>query len=114
MFFFNLYGHGKLEFKFVHGRAGKQVGGHKICPKRCTHQMPKLQKKMIEPRVFREKSSFSCRHICLGKQLLPQINICCREVMRYNKMTSSMVQPLLDACSILEKRLPSGRVGFEF
>ena len=63
---------------------------------------------------FREKGSFSCRHICLGKELLPQINISCREVMQNNKMTSSMGQLLLDACSILEKRLPGSRVGFEF
>ena len=65
-------------------------------------------------RSFREKGSFSCRHICFGKQLLLQINICCRKVMQNNKMTSSMGQPLLDACSILEKRLPGSRAGFEF
>ena len=31
---------------------------------------------------FREKGSLSCRHICSGKQLLPQINSCCQEVMQ--------------------------------
>ena len=62
---------------------------------------------------FREKGSFSCRHICLGKQLLPKINICCREVMQNNK-DDFMGQPLMDACSILEKRLSGSRVGFEF
>ena len=49
---------------------------------------------------FGENGLFSCRHICFGKQLLPQINIYCREVMQNNKITSLMGQPLLDACSI--------------
>ena len=44
---------------------------------------------------FRENGSFSCRHMCLGKQLLPQINVCCREVMQNNKMSSSMGQPVI-------------------
>ena len=43
MFFlyFDLYGHGKLDLKFVHGRAEKSVGSNKICPKECTDQRPK-------------------------------------------------------------------------
>ena len=49
---------------------------------------------------FGENGLFSCGHICFGKQLLPQISICCREVMQNNKITSLMGQPLLDACSI--------------
>ena len=67
----------------------------------------------MEPRVL-GKGWLSCRHICLGKQLLQQINICCQEVMQNNKMTSSMDQPLLGCCSILEKRLSGSRVGSEF
>ena len=39
--------------------------------------------------IFREKSSFICRHIYLHKQLLPQIKSCCQEVMQNNEMTSS-------------------------
>ena len=45
-----------------------------------------------------EKGLFICGHIYLGKQLLPQINSCCQEVMQNNDFP--MVQPLLDACSI--------------
>ena len=37
---------------------------------------------------FRETGSFSCRHICLGRQLLPQINICCRKVMQNKSLAS--------------------------
>ena len=114
MFCFNLYGHGKLDLRSGHGRAQKLVGGNKICPKKVYTPKAEIAEENNRTTSFREKGSFSCRHICLGKQLLSQINICCREVMQNNKTTSSMGQPLLDACSILEKRLPGSRVGFEF
>ena len=55
----------------------------------------------MEPRPFLENSLFSCG-VYLGKQLLQQINNCCREVMQNNKMTSLIFQLLLDACSILK------------
>ena len=32
--YFDLYGHGKLALKFVHGRDEKCDGGNKICPKK--------------------------------------------------------------------------------
>ena len=37
---------------------------------------------------FGDKGLFLCRHIYLCKQLLPQINSCCQEVMQNNEMTS--------------------------
>ena len=37
---------------------------------------------------FGEKGVFICRHIYLCKQLLPQINSCCQEVMQNNEMNS--------------------------
>ena len=46
---------------------------------------------------FGENGLFSCGHISFCKQLLPQINICCREVMQNNKTTSLIGQPLFDA-----------------
>ena len=114
MLFLSLYGHEKLDLKFVHGGAEKKVEGNKICPKRVYISEAEIAEESNGTTSFREKGSFGCRHICLGKQWLPQINIYCREVMQNNKMTSSMGQPLLDTCSILEKRLPGSRVGSEF
>ena len=32
LLYFDLYGHGKLDLKYVHGRAEKCVGSNKICP----------------------------------------------------------------------------------
>ena len=32
--YFDLYGHGKLDLNFVHGRAEKCVGSNQICPKK--------------------------------------------------------------------------------
>ena len=37
---------------------------------------------------FGEKGLFVCGHICLCKQLLPQINSCCQKVMQNNEMIS--------------------------
>ena len=111
--FFNLYCNGKLDLKFVHGRAEKYVGGNKICPKK-VHTSEAETAEENNRTSFRKKVSFRCRHISLSEQFLLQINICCRAVMQNNQMTSSMGQPLLDACSILEKRLSDSRVGYEF
>ena len=81
--FFNLYCHGKLDLKFF-SMAGPRSGleATRIVQKGCTHQRPKLPRKIMEPRVLEKGVLFSCRHICLGKQLLLQMNICCREVMQ--------------------------------
>ena len=49
---------------------------------------------------FGEKCLFSWGHVYFGKQLLPKINIHCREVMQNNLKTSLMGHPLLGACSI--------------
>ena len=61
--------------------------------KRCA----KLAEENSRTTSFGENDLFGCRHIYFGKQFLPQINICCREVMQNNKITSLMDQPLLDA-----------------
>ena len=114
MSFFKLYGRGKLDLKLVHGMAEKQVRGKKISPRKVHTSEAEIAEENNKTASFRENDMFICRHICLGKQLLPQINICCREVMQNNKMTFLMSQPLLDACSILEKRPPGSRVVFEF
>ena len=37
---------------------------------------------------FGEKACLVCRHVYLCKQLLPQINSCCQEMMQNNEMTS--------------------------
>ena len=49
--YFGLYGHGKLDLKFVHGRAEKSVGSNKIC----SYPRPKSLRKIIEPRVLKKK-----------------------------------------------------------
>ena len=46
---------------------------------------------------FGEKGLFICGHINLVKQLLPQINDCCQEVLQNNEMTS----PLSNHCWML-------------
>ena len=116
--FFNLYGHGKLDLSLFMAGPISRLEARRFVQKRFTHQRPKLPRKINNRNTsFREKGfsfRFSCRHICLGKQWLPQKDICCREVVQDNKITSSMGQPLLDACSILEKRLQGSRVDFEF
>ena len=66
---------------------------------------PKSKKLYISSRNRRETTNFGekgllvCRHVYFGKQLLPQINDCCREMLQNNE-DFPMVQPLLDACSI--------------
>ena len=41
LYYFVLYGYGKLDLRFVHGRAKNCVGSNKICPKWCTyHEKP--------------------------------------------------------------------------
>ena len=81
--YFDLYGHGKLDLKFVHGRevCWKQQG---------------LSKKVYISEAeennrttsFGEKGLVICGHIYLCNQLLPQINSCYQEVMQNNEMTS--------------------------
>ena len=46
---------------------------------------------------FGQKGLFICGHIYLGRQLLPQINNCCQEVLQNNEITS----PWSNHCSML-------------
>ena len=77
--YFDLCGHGKLDLKFVHGRAEKKVGSNKICQIKVY-----ISKAEIGEESNRE-GWFISRHIYLGKQLLPQINNCCQEVLQNNE-----------------------------
>ena len=86
--YFDLYGHGKLDCEFVHGRAEKCVGSNKICPKRCTYQEAEIAEENNRTMSFGVKGLFICRHIYLCKQLLPQIISCYQEVMQNNEMIS--------------------------
>ena len=72
-----------------------EVGSNKICPKRLYTSEVEIAEENNRTTSFGEKGLFICGHIYFGKQLLLQINICCREVMQNNK-----AQTLLDACSI--------------
>ena len=40
---------------------------------------------------FGENGLFICGQIYFGKQLLPQINNCCQEVLQNNEMTSPTI-----------------------
>ena len=53
--FFNLYGHGKLDLKLVHGRAEKLVGGNKVCLKKVYTSEDENVEAIIEPRVLEKK-----------------------------------------------------------
>ena len=53
--YFDLYGHGKLNLKFVHGRAKSRLEATRFVQKRCTFLRPKSPKKIIEPRVLEKK-----------------------------------------------------------
>ena len=95
-----MYGHGKLDLKFVHGRTKKLVGSNKVCPEKVYTSKAEIAEEKSRTTSFGENGLFSCERICFGKQLLLQINIYCQEVMQNNGITYLMGQPLLDACSI--------------
>ena len=76
--YFNLHGHGKLDFTFVHGSAEKCVGSNKICPNKLHISVAEIDEENNRTTSFGEKGSFICRHIYSGEELLPQINNCCQ------------------------------------
>ena len=76
-----LYGHGKLDLKFVHGRAEKCVGSNKIYPNKVYISEAEIAEENNRTTSFGEKGLFICGHIYSGEQLLPQINSCCQVVM---------------------------------
>ena len=59
-----------------------------ICPKKVHMSEAKIAEENNRTTSFGEKGLFICKHIHLCKQLLPQINSCCQEVMQNNEMTS--------------------------
>ena len=87
-YIFYLYGHGKLDLKFAHGRAEKQAGSNKICPKKVYISEAEIVEENNRTKNFGETGLFICGHIYSGKQLLPQIKNCCPEVLQNNWMTS--------------------------
>ena len=52
------------------------VGSNKIGPKGCAY-LAEIAEENIRTTSFGEKGLFICRHIYLGKRLLPQLNNCC-------------------------------------
>ena len=96
---FILYGQGKLDLKFLYGRAKKWFGSNKVCPNNVYTSEAEIPEENSRPRGL-EKMVCLVTETCFGKQLLLQINICCWEMMQNNKITSLMGQPLLDDCSI--------------
>ena len=50
------YGHGKLDLKFVHGRAETRLEATRFVQKRCIHLRPKLPRKIAEPRILERKA----------------------------------------------------------
>ena len=83
-----MYGHGKLDLKFVHGRAENRDWKQQDSSKKAYTSEAKIAEKNTITTSFGEKGLLSCRHIYFGKKLLPQINNCHREVMENNKVTS--------------------------
>ena len=79
--YFDLYGHGKLDLKFVHGKAEKCVGSNKICLNKVYISEDEIAEENNRTTSFGEKGLFICRHIYLGEQLLSQINSYCQVVM---------------------------------
>ena len=79
---FLMYGHGKLDLKFVHGRAEVAVGSSKIYPEKAYTSGAEIANENSRTSRFGKKGLFSSGHIYFDKQLLPQTNICCREVMQ--------------------------------
>ena len=79
--YFDVYCHGKLDLKFVHGRAEKCVGSNKICSQKVYISEAEIAEESNRTTSFGKKGLSICRHVDLGKQLLLRINSCCQEVM---------------------------------
>ena len=79
--YFDMYGHGKLELKFVHGRADQCVGSNKICPNMLHISEAEITEENNRTTSFEENGLFIYGHIYSGEQMLPQINSCCQVVM---------------------------------
>ena len=67
--YFDLHGHGKLNLKFVYGRAEKCVGNNKICPNKLRISEAEIAEKKIEPRVLEKK-------VCLFADTFTQVSNC--------------------------------------
>ena len=97
--FFILYGHEKLDLKDCSWQGRKVDWKRQGLSKKVYTSKAEIAEENSRTTSFGENGLFSCGHVCFGKQLLPQMNICCRKAMKNNKITSPMGQPLLDVCS---------------
>ena len=98
--FFILYRHGSETLSLFMAGPESRLEATRFIKKSVYISEAEIAEENSGTTSFGENGLFSCGHICFGKQLLPQINICCREVKQNNKAISLMGQPLLDACSI--------------
>ena len=67
---FDLYGHGKLDLKFVHGRVEKCVGSSKICPNKLHISEAEIAEENNRTMSFREKK------VCLFADTFTQVSNC--------------------------------------
>ena len=74
--YFDLYGHGKLDLKFIMAGSNSKSEATKFVQKRCTY-LAEIAEENNRTTSFGEKGFCICRHIYLGKQLSPLINNCC-------------------------------------
>ena len=86
--YFNLYGHEKLDLKFVHGSSERCAGSNKICPNKLHISDVEIAEENNRTASFGEKGLFIWGNIYSDEQLLPQINSCCQVVILNNEMTS--------------------------
>ena len=53
--YFDLHSHGKLDLKFVRGRAESVLEATRFSQRRCTYRRPKSPSKEIEPRLLEKE-----------------------------------------------------------
>ena len=62
-YYFVLYGHGKSDLEFVHGKAENCVGSNMICPKKVHISEAETAEENNRATSFGEKGFFICGHI---------------------------------------------------
>ena len=72
--FLILYGHGKLDLKFVHGRTEERVESTKVCPKKIYTSESEIAEEISRTKRFGENGLFSCGHVCFGNLAIATAN----------------------------------------
>ena len=72
LLYFNMYDHGKSDFKFVHDRTEKCVGSNKICPNMLHISEAEIAKNNNRTTSFGEKG-------CLFADTFTQVSNCHRK-----------------------------------